>query len=436
MDTFFELSRSRGLIGDDAQTQLARLRKSKLLDFVQEASFALPSSGHAENQNFGFLANTSLSGGSYPCGESHCRLQRADRLATLAALYADHVVIRNPFTSYYATSDLDSLRHRLAGDMAVLSRLEPLINSRIVSVTPPAIAMCRSCSRQFERERQRLTTAIDKAGDEILSRYGHRISVRRDIKTGSFAIRGPEEIVVHGSRFLRPGKRSDLSGRLTSKRRMLALRHLIQPALSDVYLHHIHSRHSRFNYLTDHELDLTVIRAVGGPAIEPIQQAIARGLAHSLPVLTNIDVPSLLRLRESEGEAFAVYRNRLSEVLRTVDLSSASAIQDAFASHIQPELDRMDLAAANARKLVKRSAANQVGVASAAVSIGLLVGTVEPAIGAVIAALGGAQGLGSLAQRTLDLLQEPPVVRDNSFYFLWKLRRQNRRPRVEMKVRD
>jgi hypothetical protein len=100
MSDFFELARSLNLLSEQTGNRLSRLRKTKLLDFAFEASFALPRRGHAENLGFEFMANTSLSGGAQPCNETTCRVNRADHLARFAALYADHVVIPNLFAEY------------------------------------------------------------------------------------------------------------------------------------------------------------------------------------------------------------------------------------------------------------------------------------------------------------------------------------------------
>lgn len=162
MSDFFELARSLNLLSEQTGNRLSRLRKTKLLDFAFEASFALPRRGHAENLGFEFMANTSLSGGAQPCNETTCRVNRADHLARFAALYADHVVIPNLFAEYSANFSVDVLRSRLEGDIAVMSLLEPLIQEGLVSVIPPAVAMCNACKGSFEAQRERLLNLLPK----------------------------------------------------------------------------------------------------------------------------------------------------------------------------------------------------------------------------------------------------------------------------------
>jgi hypothetical protein len=422
MDDFFELARSRDLLTPNGLRNIQKLRKADLLDFAIEASMALTSRGNDVGSGFDFSANDSLSGGSTSCVAIDCRVQRADDLARFAALYADHVVIRNPFAGYGSQNRVDYLRHEIAGDIAVMARLRPLIRKGFVRVAPPFAVTCAACSRHFKREQQRIFSSLERAGEELLSQFMPRISVERD-ECGCIEVRGPDALVQHGQRYFHPSKNSIFQGRLTrSRRESLVRERLIAPMIDDVYTHLLHSRHGGLNYLTDRELDLTVIRQLGGEEVSSIQRALVTGLSHAVPVVRNAPVQALLDLREKEGEAFAVYREAVASVLRDADLSSPATIKEAFAKKIRPELANIDMAVSSARKLFKRGLAQEIGVESAAISIGMMLGSVKPTLGAVLTALGGIGALRTVVQKVTDVATEPPVARENSFYFLWKVR--------------
>ena len=70
-------------------------------------------------------------------------------------------------------------------------------------------------------------------------------------------------------------------------------------------LHQLHSQHANLNYITDRELDLAVIRSIGGRAVRPFDRALVQGLAHTGPVVANTNISDILRVRKAEGEAFA-----------------------------------------------------------------------------------------------------------------------------------
>jgi hypothetical protein len=169
---------------------------------------------------------------------------------------------------------------------------------------------------------------------------------------------------------------------------------------------------------------LAVIRSIGGRAVRPFDRALVQGLAHTVPVVANTNISDILRVRKAEGEAFAVYRNAVSAVLREADLSTADAVKDAFMTRIYPELAKLELTARNARRISRRAAAQEIAISMAAVTIGLLVGAVQPTLGAVLTALGGVNAMRTVVDKTADMMGEPKLVRENSFYFLWKLRQR------------
>ncbi len=387
---------------------LVRAPKTSLLDFAVESSFSVPMQVHGATPKFGFMANTPLSGGSSPCSEIDCRIARVDTLARFAALYADHVAIRNPFADYSPDMPVSILRQRLVGDIAVMLRLEPLIEAGVVTVTPPVVAMCARCSSVFEAQRDQLVEAIQSAEDGLVERYMGRITVKRE-STGCVGVYGPEEFVVHGAQFFQTPPESVFSGRLTRSRKERLVRAVISPLLEDVYHHHIHSRHTGLNYLTDRELDLAVIRSVGGPALKPINRALMKGLSHSVPIIMRMPIQEILQLRTEEAESFAVYRHAIASIVRDADLSTDTAIEDVFEAKLLPELAKVDLAVKNAHKLASRGIKHEVGISAAAISMGMLVGTVQPTIGAVLAALGGLGAVKAIAEKAIAAVSPPSL---------------------------
>jgi hypothetical protein len=431
MRGFFELAESKGFLGPSGVAGLSQ-RKSRLLDFTIEAAFSLPMQRHGINPGFGYVANTPTSGGFFPCSELECRFQHADRLARFAALYADHVVIHNPFTNYSPRLPVDIVRQRLAGDLIVLNHLRPLIDRGIVTAVAPAIPLCESCSRRFGEESEALRRSLDDTLDLLLERYMQKLRFTRD-GTDKVLIEGPPELVTHGSQVYIIPRSSSYYGRLTPKKKRRLAATLITPLLEDVYTHQMHSRHTSLNYLTDRELDLAIVRAMGSKALRQIDSAITRGLSHAVPVVANIPIEDVLLLRDAEPEAFQVYRNALSRIVREANLSSPEAIEDAFQSQIAPELARLDMSVRNARKVARRQLTTEALVTTVAVSIGLLLGTVEPVAGAVLVALGGLEAMKSAGQKLVDSVAEPAIVRENSFYFLWRMKQPRRVPRLSVR---
>ena len=63
------------------------------------------------NENFSFIANTSLSGGASSCSNLDCRLDKLDELVSFASLYADVIYINNPFEPLYISWESLHINH-------------------------------------------------------------------------------------------------------------------------------------------------------------------------------------------------------------------------------------------------------------------------------------------------------------------------------------
>lgn len=154
--------------------------------------------------------------------------------------------------------------------------------------------------------------------------------------------------------------------------------------------------------------------------------------SHPLPFIDGLDTKTLLKLRKEEGEAFQVYRDRVRTL---VEQSSLSALEfkEAFRDLVQPELNQIDKAVASARKMVKREIREKLVFGTGMVTIGLAAGVVTPAVGAIVAAMGGAKFGADLLSNINMLLSEPVKARENDFFFLWKARELGDRKNAEQR---
>jgi hypothetical protein len=69
-------------------------------DFLMHAahlSALLPHQTERSVSKFDLVGDTAFAGGPYPCREQNCRIRQVDSLAQFAALYADKVLIYDPF---------------------------------------------------------------------------------------------------------------------------------------------------------------------------------------------------------------------------------------------------------------------------------------------------------------------------------------------------
>src|SRR5215216_3414888 len=73
--------------------KISEWNAKQTFDFVMECKELLPTQEEKSTSIFDFVANSSLSGGRFPCFGPECRLSRVDDVARFAALYSDYVLI-------------------------------------------------------------------------------------------------------------------------------------------------------------------------------------------------------------------------------------------------------------------------------------------------------------------------------------------------------
>jgi len=97
------------------------------------------------NENFSFVANSSLSGGSHPCSDPGCRKRNIDNLCSFATLYADEVYIQNPFENLILRGgpeirEVD--RQELIAGVFNYLYLRPLIDRGVIKYATNMMAFC------------------------------------------------------------------------------------------------------------------------------------------------------------------------------------------------------------------------------------------------------------------------------------------------------
>ena len=98
-----------------------------------------------------FLASSSLSGAGNPCFDPHCCFARAKALGRFAALYADTVLIRDPFGDILHESDSARLRLEFALKLGVLDLLRHEIEAGVVIFAPTHFPLCEDGLKKFNQ---------------------------------------------------------------------------------------------------------------------------------------------------------------------------------------------------------------------------------------------------------------------------------------------
>lgn len=403
----------------------------RIAEYAQEIiEHATPAA--TDGSPFEFSASATFGGAPHPCAGLTCRMERVQELGYFAALYADRILIPSPFSYVDAASELQQLRCNLAVAIAACLYLKPLLHAGVVQFAPKEDdEVCLHC----------LATKLGKSSDDIkslLRRLEHEYEVRatyfgeKDGRTVMIIPGGPADLFeTHETATCLHKPPNSIKGLVYGKRERVTIpveivRELKIPVdYARVVARDLITRDlcaSRFGtgYLTRREVDLTLAAATEHGKDEGT--VLRRNLGHSVATLQGASIRDLLRLRNSEMDAFKTYQTALRraavEVPRTRDISGL------YSDVVEPEIRRMNMTLKAARRTILRSLTSHVAGASVYAGIALCSGLVSPSVAGALAAFGGGHFTRNIVAKVAELYrQEPANARDNPFYFLWKASR-------------
>ena len=469
----YELFRTWG-VSTKTVGRLAEWPDAKLFDLLQAVRGTTTDATVPSDGPFNFVANDSLSGRAVPFSDQASRLENVAQLARFAALYADTLLIRNPFEKYpgpmimmaesgavqevgrhLEPQDLANprIRQRFVDDVKLTLFLQPLFIAGVVDFCTSSLHWCPSCVRILA-DRGELAKLIDEPDEVAWQRRIAKIVKRIE---ELFLKRGTTLVHHHGDHshatvFLPAGVLEydemqvtlELPAHIARKAsepirlglrdaRMLRLfAGEIDRIVDDISTQNAAANRFNCQYITDRSIDLELMDVVSNRDARAFNRASADALSHPLSFIDQVPLERLLKVRKNDGEAFLVYRDAVRKLLSEAHGKTSKELREAFDDEIRPELNRIDLLLKNARKLTAVSTLTDVAVIAASVSLaafsGLLPsGLVSPEVVNIGAALGGWEGAKGLALKAARLRSTPKEVSDNRFAFLWKLRREARK---------
>jgi hypothetical protein len=381
---------------------------------------------------FSFLTSSSLCGAGNPTADIECRLERAHKLARFAALYADTILIQDPFDYFEFNADSTIGKYDLIANLLVLEVLRPVIEAGIVVFAPTTFPLCAAGKQEFDRVcssyRSRLEDVCDLILDEIIAHIS--FSSVRGPKYPYLMVAGTERFFgkegIDLVKLPREVEQSILRGTKIPEdaKRELARSVFLDPVLDDLNYQHIVSWLYNVRYLTDRPIDSDILSILDDKE-SPMGTELSEALSHSLPFIDGLDTNTLVKLRKEEGEAFQVYRDRIRQLVKEQPVGHRQ-LEEALADLVRPELNRIDSAVRNAKKLAQDHIREKLIFGIGVVTLGIAAGTVAPEAGAVLSMLGGAKFGVEILEGLNELCKEPKEAKVNDFYFLWRMRVKKR----------
>lgn len=387
---------------------------------------------------FTFVASRSLRGES-ACGAYGCRLEKVDELGRYAALYATQVILplqlRDPSRVEDASqSVLDLSRASLA-----LLHLRPLVDAGVIYPVVMRSFQCEHTIRWFEKMTSIVYDAVDHmrdaVKDEFLVRY--QLPEKAPQHCPSIYVEGPDDFLEHGSvvEYFDERKgwrlkswRFDNEGmvELRGSRKNGALNPIFHGIAEDTTFYLAYGRYRDARLLTDLPGETYLLNDLTtDDRVSANSAALNEYMNHTLPLLGDLSIATLLGIRREERESFGRYQIAIQKILVDVAQNrrmSKKAAKEVFQTSVEPELRRMksELYAEQTRQ--RRRMTRGLGLLAASVALGAFGGIVPALAKLGAAAAGVATGTRLLYKAAESSCDHGATVREkNDFYFLLRL---------------
>ncbi len=427
-ETLFDYIKKEGIKPERIEKIIFDWSPEKCIKFITNCNDLILYEGEIKDNpsKFNFISSDSLSGGAGTCVYHGCRLKRADSLARFSSLYADKVIIQNPFNRPCKKFDFEN-KLLLIGDLEVLFKIKPLLNNDIISIGRESLCLCKDClKRQIENEKN-LSKKIRDGKKIIIEEYLDKIKITYFNSAPSIAISGPIEILEHttiftlkkGNPFFNLVTKMNIGEEIKDKKIKREVLHwIINPAFNELFLEEFYNTKG-YNTITDKNLDI-FIREKIEPKEENLETTrILTGLTHTIPSIEKISIDNLIKLRLKEEEALKVYRENINKLVKGVNKKiSEEKIKELFSSEIQPILNELDLILEKNKKDASQSFMKKALISGGLLSVGLFSNI------PVLSLLGGFGTLDSISNDLVRRFKIPQQIQTNKYYFLWKMARR------------
>ena len=453
----FEILSREGLDTDD-RVERAVMHDRRISDVMDLAGRLSEAVGTAETPagatgRFDFVPNTHIAGHRLWCDEWGCRLRRVDRLARFAVLWADTVLVPSYFDEYSeGVWEFDpALRYAVAGDLKALVAIRPLLQSGIVRLFRPRFHICPACRDKMGRGLKEGEPAVGGARDRVYAQYVQQVSVRLTAQaeaTEAFLpfdvhMAGPEELIPDGAIIVgKPEPPAWLPPRILGRirrghsvqyrvpsqriRQVEEIRETVDDVLSEVVSQLAACQQLGGRYLTDRLADATFLDVLSdGSEYAGWNAVLAQHLEYDMPIIESVPLTELLRIRDAEHDAFLVYRDTMSRVIRDhikgKPAPSGREAQEIYEDIVRPALNKLNAKVTSLRRGLADRLRITVPVTATALGVGLVGGLLPAAANDLLITAGGL-GLGREALASLaSLTGAPSELRNENFYFLWKI---------------
>jgi len=452
MRELFDVLESKGLVSEVDTMRIENLSAKELLKLYehvyggvfdsQEQRAASRADTPLALDPFTFFAGASMRGDS-GCEDPLCRMRKIDFLGRYAALYANEVTVPLPLTHPDKLGGVAKARALLLRSATTLLRLRPLITHGTIK---PTVMRTTHCEHEIQWVKQMHALIYDlaeHAAKESLTRFDLLYLLPEKAPTGraTIYVEGPRDFLEHGSLVVlfdeSPNWRCktwkyDRKGRteLRRNRKLWFVQRIFDEIASNTSFYLAYGLRQNARFLTDLPGEAFVLNWLTGDEQLSATTSAMELLTHAVPILADLPIATLLRIRREERDAFESYRGVItriaSDTLAQTNRLSKKEAQEMFKALIEPEIASLRKEIRFERRRQRKRITGGLATLAAAVAIGAF-GDLPVAIGGTLAGAAAVAGGRLLGKAGEVACEHGANLRQRSdLYFLVRLLQEER----------
>lgn len=393
------------------------------------------------NENFSFIANTSLSGGASSCANLECRLDKLDELVSFASLYADVIYINNPFEPLYFSwenSHISHIKSELLTAICQYFYLKPYLSLGIIKYSSGYMSLC---SHHHETLAKPLAEKINKKEQELTTIFNEHFLSNCTISLDKFdngeifiEVLDKSNIIEHGrtylhfyrkpkSKYLRKLSQKDTKHVFSREEieQENILPSIVFPLVNDIIEQEWISYFYNSSLLLDNKDKIKISGQLSSETMSINANTFTESVNHYLPTIHCRDPLEIIKLREREDESFKVYRDKLHKLLLDAPKQKQEYFPEIFRDTVLPEINLINKKLKDYQIKKRNNLRDKLFFGSGAVAFGLYSGVLPSNIGSILAAIGGGSAIVSSMIDYKSAFLSKDEIRSSDYYFLWQL---------------
>ena len=390
-----------------------------------------------EMDPFSFVASASIRADS-GCQEPECRIHKLDFLARFSALYATSLILPLQLTHPDDAKKIERVRGQLYLTLTSMFVMRPLIEQGLATPVTMTTKHCEHVDAfirdMSEFVHQMASWAAKDNSDLFTITYQQPEHAPR--RRSTVYIEGPEEFLDHGEliyvfdetqQFRAKSWRYDAEGKvvLKGKRKQFFLEQIFNTIENDTTFYLASGHQHRARLLTDRSGDAYLLDRLNQDKELQTASMAMELLSHSIPLLGDVPLSTVIRIRREERDSFEAYRRAITELTRNVlsekGTHSTEELKEAFKTKLEPQIEKVRAEVNAERSRQSKRFALGISSVAAAVLMGACGGLpllVKGALAGVATASGGSllsKAAASVCEHGSDLRLK------NDLYFLLRL---------------